>query len=230
MDETVLYDGYFRHQVKAKFDLAWVRYDSQFVYNQLKFIDRYISLNDLKHRKVLEIGSGLGRLALLLGDRGFTNFTGIELDGEAVNFSQSQLPAPSGADFSFQQATLDEIATTETNPYDVVFCFETLEHLTNPLNDIAQMNAVLNKGGLFIGTTPFPFRKNIKSDESHLFVLHPLNWQRLFERSGFKVIKIKPMTFLPYLWRIDKRLNVILPFYIPGFSLVSTTLIIAEKQ
>ena len=84
--------------------------------------------------------------------------------------------------------------------------------------------------GLFIGNTPYPFKKNIVSDETHLFVLHPINWKRLFEKCGFEHVNLSAMTFLPYLLRINKKWNFIIPFYIPGMKLVSTSLIIARKK
>lgn len=90
--------------------------------------------------------------------------------------------------------------------------------------------SLIKEGGMFIGSTPYPFKKNIVSDETHLFVLHPLNWKRLFENCGFDYVIVSAMTFLPYLRRINKKLNFIIPFYIPGMKLVSTSLIIARKK
>ena len=40
MEQSTPYSGYFRNHAKASFDLDWVRFDSQFVYNQLRVIDK----------------------------------------------------------------------------------------------------------------------------------------------------------------------------------------------
>ena len=92
------------------------------------------------------------------------------------------------------------------------------------------IHSLTKEGGLFIGTTPYPFKKNIVSDDTHLFVLHPINWKKLFEKCGFEYVIVSAMTFLPYLWRINKKWNFIIPFYIPKMKLVSISLKIARKK
>ena len=39
--------------------------------------------------RVLEIGSGMGRLTLLLYETGFSDYTGLEIDSEAQKFTQN---------------------------------------------------------------------------------------------------------------------------------------------
>ena len=41
------------------------------------------------------------------------------------------------------------------NTFDYVICFETLEHTDNPFKAMSEINRVLKKGGMFIGSTPF---------------------------------------------------------------------------
>jgi hypothetical protein len=45
-------------------------------------------------------------------------------------------------------------------------------------------------GGAMIETNPFPFKQNIASDETHLFLLHPLLWRRVLIEAGFFRLKI----------------------------------------
>ncbi len=82
---------------------------------------------------------------------------------------------------------------------------------------------------MFIGSSPDPYKKNVLADKTHNFVLHPENWKRLFLNNLFKNVDIYPMSFLPFLWRINKHLNIKLPFYIPFKYFISTCLIIAKK-
>ena len=221
------YSDYFKNHFGAQFNLDWVRKDSDFVYNQLRHIRRKVPFDSDLNVPVLEIGSGMGRLALLLNEAGFSDYTGLEIDSEALKFSQN-LGLES---FKFINQEIKYFAKQNSEKrFSIVFCFETLEHLELPLQDLMAIHSLTKEGGLFIGTTPYPFKKNIVSDETHLFVLHPINWKRLFEKCGFEDVIVTAMTFLPYMWRINKKWNFIIPFYIPGMKLVSTSLIIARKK
>jgi len=111
-----------------------------------------------------------------------------------------------------------------------VFAIEVLEHLKDPLTGIAQIHEFLKPGGVFCGTSPYPFRWNIMSDRTHLFILHPKNWEKLFVLAGFDRVNTYPMSFLPLLWRISRSLNPIIPLYLPVPRLVTTSLIIARKN
>jgi len=221
------YLDYFKNHVGAQFNLDWVRKDSDFVYNQLRHIRRKVPFDSDLNVPVLEIGSGMGRLALLLNEAGFSDYTGLEIDSEALKFSQN-LGLES---FKFINQEIKYFAKQNSEKrFSIVFCFETLEHLELPIQDLMAIHSLTKEGGLFIGTTPYPFKKNIVSDETHLFVLHPINWKRLFEKCGFEDVIVTAMTFLPYMWRINKKWNFIIPFYIPGMKLFSTSLIIARKK
>ena len=221
------YSDYFKNHVGAQFNLDWVRKDSDFVYNQLRHIRRKVPFDSDLNVPVLEIGSGMGRLALLLNEAGFSDYTGLEIDSEALKFSQN-LGLES---FKFINQEIKYFAKQNSEKrFSIVFCFETLEHIELPIQDLMAIHSLTKEGGLFICTTPYPFKKNIVSDETHLFVLHPINWKRLFEKCGFEDVIVTAMTFLPYMWRINKKWNFIIPFYIPGMKLFSTSLIIARKK
>jgi 16S rRNA A1518/A1519 N6-dimethyltransferase RsmA/KsgA/DIM1 with predicted DNA glycosylase/AP lyase activity len=83
------YSNYFKKQVGAQFNLDWVRKDSDFVYNQLRHVKKIVPFDSDLDAPVLEIGSGMGRLALLLYEAGFSDYTGLEIDPKAQKFSQT---------------------------------------------------------------------------------------------------------------------------------------------
>ena len=83
------YYDYFKKQVGAKFNLDWVRKDSDFIYNQLRHVRKIVPFDNDLNAPVLEIGSGMGRLALLLNEAGFSDYTGLEIDSEAQKFTQN---------------------------------------------------------------------------------------------------------------------------------------------
>jgi SAM-dependent methyltransferase len=124
----------------------------------------------------------------------------------------------------------DSIENLNTkDKFDLIVAFEVLEHIERPSDVIDRICLSLKPGGIFFGTTPYPFKNNIVSDETHISVLHPDNWKRLFKRAGFKTVNVDPMSFAPFLWRINKKLNIRIPRYIKARGFVSTSLIYAKK-
>jgi SAM-dependent methyltransferase len=212
------YKDYFAQHYRSDFTTDDIEKYRKWFLAQWKKIESIHPLNDMD--TVLEIGSGLGGFATFI--KNDSRYTGLELDSRACEFSQSHFPSK-----KFLNLSLSEFEAPAK--VDRIYSFEVLEHLPDVISSIQKIHGLLKPKGIFIGTTPYPFRKNIEADETHLFVLHPENWKRLFEKNGFKV-RSQPMSFLPYLWRVQPSLNQIFPFYIPFKYFISTTLIIATKN
>lgn len=211
------YRGYFRNHFSAKFVKSDIDRDQKWFYTQFKFIK---SLVDIKEdANVLEIGSGFGGLYDYLN---CNNYTGIDMDKEVVDFANKYYKTD-----KFVNVSLEEFKSSKR--FDFIFAIEVLEHFSDPISDIAKIRQLLNNKGMFLGTTPYPFKKNIEADRTHSFVLHPENWKRLFLNEGFSNFRYYPMSFLPFVWRISRYLNLRLPLYLPFPHFISTTLIIAQK-
>ncbi len=216
--KDIIYKDYFRkHHQYAFAEKDILNYRNWF-YTQWNLINTKIKIR--KEDEVLEIGSGLGGFYSFLQER-VKKYVGIELDKEAVKFATNYFKSR-----SFFNTSIEKWGGSK---FDCIFAFEVLEHLNNPLNALKKIYSLLKVDGIFCGTSPFPYYKNIISDETHLFVLHPKNWEKLFLLSGFSQIELYPMSFFPFLWRINKKLNMIIPFYIPLSGFITTTLIIAKK-
>jgi 2-polyprenyl-3-methyl-5-hydroxy-6-metoxy-1,4-benzoquinol methylase len=172
---------------------------------------------------ILELGAGLGGLYGMLRRDGLASqYVGLELDEEAVAFASRMF-----GDGKFSHCGIEDFDSPRQ--FGAVLAFEVLEHLPNPSAAIAKISSLLGAHGVFIGTTPFPYAKNVLADGTHLSVLHPLNWKRLFQQAGFSTISLYPCSFPPYLWRLNPRFNVRLPVFIPWKYIVSTCAIIAVK-
>jgi len=167
-----------------------------------------------------EFGSGIGAAASLLRDRGVA-IIGSDISKKAVSIAKRLSP-------SVPFITCDiERGNISGKTYDRVFAFEVLEH-TNDLDAaICVIKKFLKKGGYFVGTSPYPYQRNLK-DPTHTHVLYPQQWQTLFEKNGFRTVNVRPMSCLPYVWKFHPLLHPILPFYIPLPFFVSTTLITAR--
>ena len=103
-----------------------------------------------------------------------------------------------------------------------------MEHLNSPLEGLVVVKNLLKKDGVLIGTTPPPIEKNLK-DETHLFVLPPICWERLIKKAGFSEVKISPVSFLPYLKKKSKKLAIGVSLAVKMPGIISTNLIIVKK-
>lgn len=215
------YNDYFTKHYKYKLSSDDIKTLTKWFYTQWKFFSPYINLS--KSTRILEIGSGIGVVYSFLKDTiKDTNYVGLELDPKAVSFSNTLFKTK-----SFKNVSIEKFNTKEK--FDTVFAFEVLEHVDDPVNVIAKISSLLSNDGVFIGTSPYPFAKNVYADETHKYVLHPTNWKKLFKENGFSKIETYPMSFFPFLWRLSTILNVRIPFYVPFPYFISTTLIIAKK-
>lgn len=211
------YRGYFRRHFGVKFNEGEIKNYRKWFYPQWKFINSKIKIG--KSSRILELGSGSGGFYSFLDNP--ANYTGLELDEEAVNFSNKYFGK------RFRNVSLENFWSYPK--YDYVFAFEVLEHLRDPVSAIGKIFGLLRTGGFLIGTSPYPFIKNIKADSTHIYVLHPANWRKLFLETGFRKVDIYPMSFFPFLWRLFPGFNIRIPFYVPLPGFISTTLFIARK-
>lgn len=211
------YRNYFSNHYGYSFSNDDLKKYRQWFYAQWRFISGVVKLGHEK--RMLEIGSGIGGFYSFIKN---SNYVGLELDDRAVVCANKMFDGNKFVNIDFFEYNIND-------KFDYVFAFEVLEHFRNPSNAIGKIYNHLNRGGFFIGTSPYPYLKNVKADKTHLSVLHPVNWQQLFKNAGFKKVRIIPMTFFPFIWRINKKFNIKLPFYLPFKYFISTCLIIGQK-
>lgn len=78
---------------------------------------------------ILEIGCGAGQFANMLFDNGFTNYIGFDYAAEGVALARKNNPKRASQFFvadAFQTELMEK-------DYDLVICFEVLEHVQNDL-------------------------------------------------------------------------------------------------
>lgn len=230
MDDTknkflqIKYRDYFRKSYNATFKASDFLTQSKFIWSQLRFIKKKILPKKIFNSSILEIGSGLGSLAkLLLKEKQVEDYKGIELDQEAVDFCNREISN------KFFCLSLEKFSEVSSQKFDSIFALEVLEHLQDPCIGIRAIHKLLEQDGIFIGTSPYPYKKNVLADKTHKYCLHPANWEKLFRENGFSKVKIYPMSFFPLIWRASKYLNIRLPFYVPFPYFISTSLIVAYK-
>ncbi len=100
-----------------------------------------------KDIRILEIGSGKGRLLSNLVDDGY-NIKGIELRQEYIDRSfelYGELPV--------EQMSGDEMNFEDTS-FDCVISFDVFEHIPDTDKHLREVNRVLKKGGIYLLQTP----------------------------------------------------------------------------
>jgi 2-polyprenyl-3-methyl-5-hydroxy-6-metoxy-1,4-benzoquinol methylase len=214
------YENYFRSHYGSTFSKRDINNYRKWFTTQWRFIQRESPISP--GARVLEIGSGPGGFFGILNQSAAIVYSGIEMDSDACSFANDYFCTT-----VFQNISLRDIPAGES--YDFIYAFEVLEHLDNPSEAVEKIYSILRPGGTFCGTTPFPFKKNVLADDTHLSVLHPSNWLRLFEMAHFDSAQTHALSFVPFLWRLAPRLNFRVPIYIPFSYVISTCLITARK-
>lgn len=110
-------------------------------------------------KRVLDMGSGEGYGAALLA-RCASEVVGIDIDPAAVEHAMQKYRRPN---LSFHVASVAEVPLK--GPFDVVVCYETLEHVESQRELVGEARRLLAPGGVFIVSTP---EKRTYSEEPHL--------------------------------------------------------------
>jgi len=111
---------------------------------------RYAFAKDLVQDKlVLDVASGEGYGSFLLADTAKT-VTGVDIDNISIEHAKGKY---NKENLSYRQASALELPF-EDNHFDVIVSFETLEHLVQHQEMLAEFNRVLKTNGILIISTP----------------------------------------------------------------------------
>jgi 2-polyprenyl-3-methyl-5-hydroxy-6-metoxy-1,4-benzoquinol methylase len=106
----------------------------------LDFLEPFRQTNNL-----IDVGCGIGHFLTVAKERGW-NVYGTEFTDEAIQICQNK-------GIKMHQGVLNP-KNYPANHFDVAVSFEVLEHINNPLEEIANFNAILRKNGAVYLTTP----------------------------------------------------------------------------
>jgi SAM-dependent methyltransferase len=101
-------------------------------------------------RRVLDYGSGIGNDALVLAEAGF-KVTIADIADPLLSFAAWRLRRR-----GFEVKTIDlKSQALPERAYDLVACFDVLEHIPRPLDVVRNIRRALDEGGLFVMHAPF---------------------------------------------------------------------------
>jgi SAM-dependent methyltransferase len=144
---------------------------------------------------LLDIGTGSGFLLELARDSGWTGLRGVEPAQDAIAKARPDIRPLIAQD-------LMRPGLFERGSFDAVTMFQVLDHMPDPLDLLAECRRVLTPGGVAMA-----FNHNVTAwsarllgqrspivDVEHTYLYSPRTVRLLFERAGFDVVSVKPVT------------------------------------
>ena len=123
-----------------------------FVLNELtiEHLHRYaLALEFADGKKVLDIACGEGYGSNLLATKAI-HVSGMDIDKASIEKAKAKYDKKN---ISFLVSDAEKISAND-NEFDLVACFETLEHLADHASMLKEIKRVLKPGGLLIISTP----------------------------------------------------------------------------
>jgi len=169
-----------------------------FIKRKLLFLQRYISEHSLQG-KSLDVGCNYGFMAEYLDKVGFNSY--------GIDVKQEYFPKKGKALYSMQSA---EKMSFDNESFDLIICFDTLEHIEDKDDALAEIQRVLKKDGTFICTVPnilsyFYLRSfatfglrgyDVKNNVHYQRTLWA--WTKMLKKY-FDIIEIKPILSVPFV-------------------------------
>jgi len=172
----------------------------------LEKLNQYVPLKKGNGKKVLEIGCSIGAVSNMLTERGFDVWA-TDISEYAVKKAQKLTPKAHFLVVDIQK----KIQIKEK--FDLIICFEVVEHLEKPEIGVRNMVDKLEKGGTLVISTPFPYKWNYH-DPTHINLKTPKEWVKIMNKSGLRKVEFHRFTLIPFFYRFNKRFQFILPFHV----------------
>lgn len=176
--------------------------------------------------RAVDVGCGHGAIVHALLERGW-DARGFDMSQWMIDAARKHAPQL-GAD---RFVVGDVNAFPFDGAFELVTCFEVLEHIPDPLPALGALRDHLAPGGRLIATTPnlkplMPAKDPLTSDPTHVSVHSPRWWRGAVERTGLRVVRVATFTPVPLLWRVHPALG---RWRQLGSRTGSGTLIVAER-
>jgi len=131
-------------------------------------------------RRVLDLGCGEGYGSALLASRA-ASVVGVDVDVRAVDHAATAYGAPN---LSFSSASADDLSAYGDAAFDLVVCFELIEHVEAQERVIAEARRVLGEDGLLVCSTPERDVYRDRTGECNPFHVRELNLGEFRELLG----------------------------------------------
>lgn len=187
----------------------------------INFLNRYIPIKNGHRKLALEVGCSIGGAANVMTLLGY-KVDATDISSYAISHAKKLSPHVN----FFVQDIEKPIKSGKT--YDVIWGFEVIEHIKNPSRALKNLYDVLKPDGILICSTPYPYQYAYE-EPTHISVNYPDEWRQVFEKTGFKKVKIIRGAFIPFLYKYHARFSIGLPLTIGSRRINSPIFIIARK-
>jgi len=136
------WDSQYNWQLKGEeWSSSWRNSEAQWFSSLYPRIHRFIGCGN-----ILEIASGYGRWSKFLIEYASSNFRGVDLSGECVDYCNANLKSPNASFILNDGTSLEDVSDIK---YDFVFSFDSLVHVNPDVLEkyISQIIPLLNTNG-----------------------------------------------------------------------------------
>ncbi|MCX8029907.1 MAG: class I SAM-dependent methyltransferase [Brevinematales bacterium] len=214
--------------------------------NHKYFVKRFMKRlkGDISSNKLLDVGCATGSFIKYMEKEGFEVF-GIDIDPKSIEFAKTDLMLKNVYSLSLEEFV--DYSVNNDLKFDVITCFEVLEHQTTPLEFLSQVRQILNENGIFLGTVPNRERafvemtRSISKSENYDFPPHHFLWlsakslKTMLERNGFEcLVEETKVDYSTYADRISNlmyfltKIKIFDSDYVRSLNQKSLTLAIAK--
>lgn len=131
---------------------------------------------------VLDVGCGVGYGSQWLGKMGARSVLGFDLSAEAIEHARMNYFHP-----AVSYKVQDAAAITEQHRYDLVTCFELIEHIEKQEKVLDLIKAALREDGILAISTPRP----LNEIRTH-FHVHEMSFEELFGLLKLRFAYVEP--------------------------------------
>lgn len=154
-------------------------------------VERYqFAKNFAKGKRVLDIACGYGYGGPILLDGGAAEYCGVDLNG---NLIRNAIAVYGSEKIRYEQG--DICTYSPADVYDLVLCFETIEHVMNYRQALSNLALLISKDGVLLISSPnravtTPCSENIADKPDNIYHVQEFTVQELvreLQLAGFKV-------------------------------------------
>lgn len=218
--DEIYFKGWYKNAV-GNFSKKDLEISKNWFYSWLKKLNQYVPVKNGKGRKVLEIGCSIGAVSNILSSRGFEVWA-TDISAYAVKNAKKLTPKAHFSVVDIQKRI------TIKEKFDLIICFEVVEHLEKPEVGIKNMVEKLKEGGVLVVSTPYPYWWN--NDPTHINLKNPKEWIILLKQVSLKNVEFHRFMLIPFFYRFNKSFQIVLPFSLPIPYINSPIFFIGTKQ
>lgn len=149
----------------------------------------------VRGNKILDIGSATGTLSFYFASRGL-QVDGVELSENAFKYANLNKTNLKIKNVNFINTPIEKFHTTKK--YDIVTCFEVLEHLVDDVSILKKINKIMNPNSVLMISVPsknaplykLGFLNNFDKKVGHLRRYSDKEIKSVLQLAGFRLVKL----------------------------------------